>query len=194
MFSYPLKLLHLDRSRGGLGLPSFSYLAESRKLQKLFFCMRSSQQHGLAARGLLSRAARKYGYFSSPGQRLVIIPLAFTTTTQHLYCDGPISMLADYGLYLCRHGTTTTADNPSHPLLQLISTEDDDSLHTSLMNGLFTIGDCVEFKNGNLTWYLPDTLPCFGHYSRRLQLSSRRPCLQVNFGNPSLSWLDSNGE
>ena len=148
MFSYPRKLLHLDRSRGGLGLPSFSYLAESRKLQKLFSCMRSNQQHGLAARGLLSRAARKYGYFSSSGQRLVIIPQSFPTTTQHLYCDGPISMLADYGLYLCRHGSTTTTDIPSHPLVQLISTEDDDSLHTSLMNGLYTIGDCVELKNG----------------------------------------------
>ena len=72
MYSYPRKLIHIHRSHGGLGISSFSTSVESQKLQKLWGCMRSQQLHHFAAKGLLSRLARKHGYHATTGQQLVI--------------------------------------------------------------------------------------------------------------------------
>ena len=158
MFSYPRKLLHMSRAFGGLGIPSFSYLAESRKLQRLFSCMRSTQLHGLAARGILSRTARKHGFFSSPGQGIVIIPSQHYRRNQKIYCDGPVTMLARHGLYLCRHGYSTTLADPGNALLPLLPRDHEEAKNYCLKYGLYTLGDVTQVKNGCQQWYLPPEL------------------------------------
>ena len=40
MYSFPRKLIHIDKKLGGLGIPSFSVQADSKKLQKRFGCLR----------------------------------------------------------------------------------------------------------------------------------------------------------
>ena len=97
IFSYPRKLLQMSRTYWELGISSFSYLAESRKLQRLFFSMFSKQMHGLAARGILSRAARNYGIYSSPGQKVLLFPSRKSQSTRQLCCDGPITLLTRCG-------------------------------------------------------------------------------------------------
>ena len=158
MFSFPRKLLHIDRSRGGLGLPSFSVLAESRKLQKLFSCLRTQQSHAPAAKGLLCRAARKHGIYTSPGQSIVIIPQEIPVTTQHVYCDGPISLLSQHGLFLCRHGTKLDMLTAAYPLLTLTSNFDETLRTYCFENGFMTLGDITEFQNHRYQWYLPENL------------------------------------
>ena len=74
MFGFPRKLLHISKDRGGHGLLSLRFDAESRKLQRLFSCLRSQLSQGLAAREILSWTARQHGYFSSTDQRIILIP------------------------------------------------------------------------------------------------------------------------
>ena len=50
----------------------FSDRAAEGKLQKLVGCMCSQQLHALAAKGAMSRLARKHGYYGVAGHELVI--------------------------------------------------------------------------------------------------------------------------
>ena len=151
MFSFPRKLLHISKEFGGYGLLQFSAEAEARKLQRLFSCLRSKLSHGLAARGILSRAARQHGYFLSPGQRVVIIPGNVSRSRQKTYCDGPISYLAEHGLYLGRHGYTVHPEDLSFPLMDLIPSGDEHLRTECLNNGLHTVGDVTHVKDGQTT-------------------------------------------
>ena len=158
MFSFPRKLLHIDRQLGGHGLLSFSHEAEARKLQRLFSCLRSQQRHGLAARGILSRAARQHGYFASCGQRISIVPGEFPRNVQKTYCDGPITYLSRYDLFLCRHGQILTDGDPSRQLVQIIPYDNTTLRRFCFANGFFTLGDITRVHNGASQWYLPDAL------------------------------------
>ena len=158
MYSFPRKLLHIDRQLGGHGLPSFSHEAEARKLQRLFSCLRSQQRHGLAARGILSRAARQNGYFVSTGQSLCIVPGSPARTTQKTYCDGPITYLSRYDLFLCRHGKSLSVADPGYHLVNLISHDNTTLRRYCFSNGFYTLGDITRVQNGTLAWYLPEVL------------------------------------
>ena len=158
MFSFPRKLLHISRELGGHGLPLFSFDAESRKLQRLFSCMRSQQSQNFAARGLLSRVARQHGILSSPGQKLVIIPGETLRVKQKTYCDGPITMLAQHGLFLCRHGHAPTIEDPCYPLVQFFIEHQYNLARISILNGLYTLGDLTSVRDGATQWYIPEDL------------------------------------
>ncbi len=113
-------------SFGGLGIQSFSVQAESRKLQKGLDCLRLQQIHGLAAQGLLSRLARKYGFHSSFIQQLVIVPLTVGRGARKLFLDGPSELLAANNLYICRGGFKDTSQNLTCLLPALITSDDNE--------------------------------------------------------------------
>jgi hypothetical protein len=124
MHSFPRKLIHIDRKHGGLGIMSFSCQTELRKLQKLFSCLRSQQIHGQAAKGLLSRLARKHGYHASSNQQLIISLILESRKASKLFLDGPQEMLASYGLYFCRAGVPDS-QNELRCLLPVFIPRDD---------------------------------------------------------------------
>lgn len=100
MQNFPRKLLHIPRQLGGLGLVQFSAKCEAGKLSRLIHGLRTYQLHGKAAKGILSREARKMGYFASTGQgfSIVVNPTAGKTSKQ--YADGPCQWLALHSMTL----------------------------------------------------------------------------------------------
>ena len=158
MFSYPRKLLHVSRDFGGLGIPCFSTLTEERKLQKLFSCLRSQQLHGSAAKGILTRNARKHGYTSSPNQRLVVVPIPSVHKGVHSFLDGPQELLQTYGLYICRAGIAETSDNLGCLLQGITPLDDIDLRKYCLDNNLVNISDLTILSNGVRAWSLEGPL------------------------------------
>ena len=158
MYSFPRKLLHISREFGGHGLLSFSIEAEARKLQRLFSCLRSCQRQNLAAKGLLSRAARQHGFFTSTGQCVTIIPGKEPRTSQKLYCDGPVALLGKHDMYLCRHGYAPDIKDPSYSLLHLIPFDRSSLRRYCLDNGFYTLGDISQVRQGVSCWYCPEVL------------------------------------
>ena len=155
MQSYPRKLLHIPRHLGGLGLVQFSTIGESGKLTKLFGCMRSYQNYGKAARGMLSRMARKMGIHSSPGQGFTITPRPLDRHEQKLYVDGPQQWLAEHGMYLSRHGLRGSADSMASLLPNIIPVNS--SLRKTCYDlQLYTLSDLTEDTPTGRTWW---TLP-----------------------------------
>ena len=158
MFSFPRKLIHIDKGFGGLGIPSFSVQADSKKLQKLFGCLRSQQVHGLAARGLLSRLARKHGFHTSPNQRLIITPSPLQRHVRKLFLDGPMEMLANDDLFICRAGTKDTP-NVLTCLLPVVIPDDDKELRSYCCdNNFLNVSDVTVCMDGMREWYLPGPL------------------------------------
>jgi hypothetical protein len=147
MHSFPRKLIHIDRKQGGLGIQSFSFQTECRKLQKLFGCLRSQQTHGQAAKGLLSRLARKHGYHASANQQLIISSIPERHSVRKLFLDGPHEMLASYGLYFCRAGVPDTPHDLRCLLPVLIPKEDQELRHYCKDHNFLNLSDITELKD-----------------------------------------------
>ena len=163
MHGYPKKLLYLSRARGGLAMPLFSDRAAEGKQQKLFGCMRSQQLHAQAAKGAMSRLARKHGYYAIAGHALVIHPLPPQRHDRKLFCDGPAEWLAMHGMHICRRGMPATEAGLSGLLLHLVPTADAALRQVCRSQQMYTVGDLVEYRRGEVHWYahgpLADLLP-----------------------------------
>jgi hypothetical protein len=154
MVTFPRKHIHIDKKFGGLGIQSFSVQAESRKLQKVFGCLRSQQTHGLAAQGLLSRFARKYGSHSSSSQQLVIIPFPEGRSARKIFLDGPSELLASNNLYICRGGSKDTSQNLRCLLPALITSDDNELCQYCLDNNFLNVSDITILNDEGREWYL----------------------------------------
>jgi hypothetical protein len=152
MVTFPRKLIHIDKKFGGLGIQSFSAQTESRKLQKVFSCLRSQQTHGLAAQGLLSRYARKYGFHSSPNQQLVIKPYSEDRGARKTFLDGPGEMLAANNLYICRGGYKDT-QTLTQLLPTLITSDDTELRRYCVQNNFLNVSDITILTNEGREWY-----------------------------------------
>jgi hypothetical protein len=158
MHSFPRKLIHIDNKQGKLGIQSFSFQTECRKLQKLFGCLRSQQTHGQAAKGLLSRLARKHGYHASANQQLIISSIPERHSVRKLFLDGPHEMLASYGLYFCRAGVP---DSPHELrcLLPVLIPKDDKELHQYCKDtNMLNLSDITILHDGARAWFLEGPL------------------------------------
>ena len=177
MNSFPRKLIHIDRRYGGLGITCFSVQADSRKIQKLFGCLRSQQTQSMAAKGLLSRLARKHGYHSSPQQRLVITPAPSNRRTRKMFLDGPLEMLQSHGLYICRAGISDSPQELTCLLPVLIPKEDNELRQFCIDNNFMNISDITVSINMKREWYLEGPLELLRPYLPILPPTGQSPLL-----------------
>ena len=158
MFSYPSKLLYVPRKFGGFGLPCFSILASTRKFHKLFGCLRSKQTQGLAAKGVLSRLARKHGYVTSANQGIIIHARAVEKHDRKIYMDGPFELLQQHNLTICRAGYLDKSDMLTCLLPTVIPAADTELREYCYHYNLLNIADLTSEINGTRVWQLDGPL------------------------------------
>ena len=142
----------------------------------MFGCLRSQQTHGLAAQGLLSRYARKYGFHSSSNQHLVIIPYPVGRNARKIFLDGPGEMLAANNLHICREGSKEI-QNLTCLLPALITPDDNELRQYCVANNFLNVSDITILTNKGREWYLEGPLERIKQFLPNIPPSGPSPIL-----------------